>query len=88
VELEASQARGDRSILARTRQWWAPSKVDPNKPHAYEPIDAGAAPAIAGSSRGGGAESLAPAMILVKDAMSGRCRVYGCNRQADDPIHL
>lgn len=76
------------SALDRIRAWWSPAKVDPNQPHAYAPIDPGAAPAVAGSSRGGGGENLGPAMILANDAMSGRCRVDGCNRPADDPIHL
>lgn len=75
------------SLVDRIRAWWSPAKVDPNKPHAYQSIDSVAAPAVAGSSRGGGAENLGPAMILANDAMSGRCRVYGCNRPADDPSH-
>jgi hypothetical protein len=75
------------SVLDRIRAWWSPAKLDPDKPHAYQSIDSVAAAAVAGGTDQVGGESIAPVMILARDATTGRCRVYGCNRPADDPIH-
>jgi hypothetical protein len=64
-----------------------PRGVDPRKPHQFRSIDEVAATA-AGSGYGmqvGPAQ--AALLALTADAWRGRCRLPGCDKPADDPIH-
>jgi hypothetical protein len=88
LERSAAQARGDRSVLTRIRAWLMPAKVDPHKPHAFVSLDSttalGRGMATAGRREG----AMAAAVLFAEsDAHEGRCRLPGCGRPVDDPIH-
>jgi hypothetical protein len=62
--------------------------VDPKKPHQFRSIDPVAA---MGAGSGYGMQqgaSQAALLALAADAERGRCRLPGCGKPADDPVHL
>jgi len=63
-----------------TRVWRSllGSRVDPRTPHAYQPI---------WSSQRGLLGPAASVLSATTDASRGRCRLPGCSKPPDDPIH-
>jgi hypothetical protein len=64
-------------------------QVDPNKPHEFRSIDALMAP-MAGDTLGTGSKagvSMAAAATMSAQAEADSCRLPGCGRPGDDPIH-
>ena len=74
--------------LARAwRGLWG-KRIDPRALHAYQPVDESALIAAASSQsndRGGGPS--AAMLAVMADASRGRCRLPGCGKPPDDPIH-
>jgi hypothetical protein len=75
-------------VLARIRQWWTPPRIDPNKPHQYRSIDFDGAVAAGGDSSQLAGGSQVPMLTLATDAGRESCRLPGCGRSPDDPIHI
>ena len=73
-------------LVRAVRRWWGGSRLDPKKPHAFRAIDDVAAMG-ATSELSTMSGTQAPVLAIAADAIRGRCRLPGCGRAADDPIH-
>jgi hypothetical protein len=77
-----------RCLSILTQPFERRSRVDPMKPHQFRSIDAVAAMGVGSGPGMQQGASQAALFALAADAERGRCRLAGCGKPVNDPLHL